>query len=431
MRTTGQELEKMQFDTLGMAMVIGVALVVGLAWTSAVSHADEDIKRFEQDRFAIGFWVDPPLDERAEERYKEIADAYFTLVIGGFGAPTIEAAKRQLDLCEQFDLDVIIQVRDAESAHQLPEGPALWGYGLRDEPSADEFPEMRRLVDEVRKARPGRLGYINLFPSYASPWGQLGTETYDEYVSRFVNEVDPDVLCMDHYPIFKPDADGRDAYCDDLEVMRRYSLEKDIPFWNFFNAMPYGPHTNPTESQMRWQIFASLTYGAKGVLYFCYYTPAGAEFPKGGALIGRDDRRTDDWYAARRLNEQLRNLGPTFMELTSTGVYRVTPDDDPAEVLAGTAIRSLDRDDVDPPHDYLIGEFKHSDGRRAVMLMNYRFAYSAWPTIEFDVPVEQVRQVDPWSGNEIPVHDASPDMEGLQISLRDGEGKLYLLPAAE
>ena len=30
-------------------------------------------ERFVQDRLAIGFWVDPPMDERAEERYREIA----------------------------------------------------------------------------------------------------------------------------------------------------------------------------------------------------------------------------------------------------------------------------------------------------------------------------------------------------------------------
>ena len=61
-----------------------------------------------------------------------------------------------------------------------------------------------------------------------------------------------------------------------------------IPFWNFFNIMPYGPHTDPTEAQVRWQVNASLIYGAKGLLYFCYFTPGGDEFPKGGAIIGQD-----------------------------------------------------------------------------------------------------------------------------------------------
>lgn len=383
--------------------------------------------RFLQDRFAIGFWVDPPLDERADERYREIAEANFTVVLAGFGAGTPEAAERQLALCEKYGLKLILWCPGV-AGEDLPDGPACWGYGLRDEPNAADFPGLSERVEAVRKARPGRLAYINLFPDYASS-AQLGTATYEEHVARFMAEVDVDVLSMDHYPIFKPDADGRDRYCANLEVMRKYALQKGIPFWNFFNTMPYGPHTDPTEAQLRWQVFTSIAYGAKGVLYFCYYTPAGGEFPKGGAIIARDGRRTRHWYEAQRINQQLRNLGPTLMNLTSTAVYRVKPEDDPAQVLRDAPITNILRAAVDPPNDYLVGVFVHSDGRRAVLLNNFRFAYSAWPTVEFDVPLEQVREIDKWSGAEVPVRDDSPDMEGLQVALDAGEGRLFLLPA--
>jgi hypothetical protein len=57
-------------------------------------------------------------------------------------------------------------------------------------------------------------------------------------------------------------------------------------FWNFFNAMPFGGHSDPSEAQIRWQIFTSLAYGAKGVLYFCYFSPAGhGTFARGGGVI--------------------------------------------------------------------------------------------------------------------------------------------------
>ena len=39
--------------------------------------------------------------------------------------------------------------------------------------------------------------------------------------------------------------------------------------------MPYNGHAYPTEAQLAWQIFTSLTYGAKGILYFCYWSPVG------------------------------------------------------------------------------------------------------------------------------------------------------------
>jgi hypothetical protein len=397
-----------------------------LSFVLGVAANGQSVERFQQDRFAIGFWVDPPADDRMEARYAAIADAGFTLVLGGFGAVTPETIDRQLALCEKYDLKALTYpIRP--NFDYLPENSACWGYMIRDEPSAADFADLRAIVDKIRAARPGKLAYINLFPNYANE-KQLGTATYDEHVRRFVDEVDVDVLSMDHYPIFKPEKDGRDGYCENLAVMREHSMRKGIPFWNFFNIMPYGPHTDPTESQLRWQIYTSLAYGAKGVLYFCYWTPGGGEFPKGGAILHQDGRPSRHYDQAKRINTAVKNLGPTLMQLTSTGVVRIAPDTDPAAVLDGTPIRNVLRADVDPPNDYLVGNFVHADGRRAVLLNNYRFAYTAWPTVEFDCPVEDVREVDPTTGEEIPVVDDSPAMEGVQLSLDSGEGRLFLLP---
>jgi len=396
-------------------------IVAGMLASQAVLAQPEavDVQRFVQDRFAIGFWVDPPLGEDADARYAEIADANFTLVLGGFGATTPELARRQLELSTKYGL-VAICSRAGLPPGELPNGDSCWGYLVRDEPNVADFPALRQQVDAIRAARPGKLAYINLFPDYANAQ-QLGTETYEEHVTRFVDEVNVDVLSMDYYPMFRPGTDGRDGYCGNLDVMRRHSLDKDIPFWNFFNTMPFGPHSDPTEAQIRWQVFASVAYGAKGVLYFCYWTPPGGEFPKGGAILTADGRRTRHYEQAKRVNAALKNLGPTLMQLTSTGVRRVKPDAG-AEAVDGTPVKSITHG------DYLLGLYRHSDGRRAVLLMNYDITYTMWPTVEFDVPTDQVLEVSQATGQIGPVVDDSPDMEGLQISLDSGGGRLFILP---
>lgn len=398
-------------------------LAATLALTLAPAGFAQD--RFVQDRFAIGLWVDPPLDERAEERYQELADANFTMIIGGFGG---DRAEELIALCEKHDLRLILHAGGTVPA-ELPDSPALWGYGLRDEPNAKDFAGLRARADAVRAARPGRLPYINLFPNYASS-AQLGTSTYEEHVQQFIDTVAPEVLSMDNYPIFHPDRDGRETYRENLEVFRTLSQKAGIPFWNFFNTMPYGPHTDPTEGQLRWQIYTSLAYGAKGVMYFCYYTPGGAEFPKGGAIIQRDGRKTRHYGEAQRINGELKAWGPTLMELKSTAVMRVCEEagDVSPEKLAGMPVTGIFRDKVDPPVDCLVGAFEHADGRRAVLLNNYRFAYTAWPTVVFDAPVEAVMEVDKDTGEETPVIDDSPAMDGVQISLGAGDGRLFLLP---
>ncbi|MCE4564686.1 hypothetical protein INQ51_10225 [Maribellus sp. CM-23] len=416
--------------------------------------------RFEQDRFVISFWYDPPVDDKMDIRYKEIADAHFNVVMGGFGANTEANVRKQLELCKKYGMAAIVSlpgfVKGATEGRKasaevmrhesFPDYDACWGYMLRDEPSSKDFPNLSYMVNYLKTNRPGKLAFINLFPNYASS-EQLGTASYEEHVTRFVNEVNPEVLCMDHYPYMEPDISAlnldhtsdwvldkenpliekisRTGYCENLEVLREVSMKKGIPFWNFFNVMPFGQHSDPTEAQLRWQVYTSIAYGAKGILYFCYQSPSGSHgsiFEKGGAILTVDGRKTRHYEEAKRINLGIKNLGNVLMNLESTGVYRVSRNDNPNKILKGTCITELTEG------DYLIGEFIHSDGRRAVLINNYSYAYTAWPTVVFDANPEEIIEIDQNSGLETTIIDDSPDMDGLQISLNSGAGRLFLLP---
>lgn len=406
-----------------LAKLVACCLALLFAWVvqePAASAPSPSSPRFIQDRLAIGFWVAPQTSEHLDERYAEIAGAHFNFVIGLCGGPHPEPAELQLKRCEKYGLKALVPVGSA-SLETLPDGPAVWGYSVVDEPSARQFPELRKTVDALRRTHPGKLAFINLFPNYATA-EQLGSSNYDTHVTQFVREANPDVLSMDHYPQFRPDRDGREGYCRNLAVMRRHSLEAGIPFWNFFNSMPYGPHTDPTEAQLRWQIYTSLAYGAKGLMYFCYWTPRGDEFPKGGAILTADGRRTRHYDEAQRINARLMQLGPTLMQLTSVAVHRIKPGSRAESSLAGSFVKGISEG------DFLIGSFRLPDGRRAVLLTNYEFAYSSWPTVDFGVPPASVLEVSSKTGTLEPVVDDSPDLSGLQLSLDAGEGRLFVLP---
>ena len=397
-------------------LIAGVALCV-----EAKAQASG---RFAQDRFAIGYWVGPQTSENLRERYREIAEANFTLVIGSHG---MEVSK-QLALCREFGLKAIVDA----AGLALPADEACWGFALKDEPGASQFPELARRAEEVRARHPGKFGYINLFPNYASP-AQLGTATYEEHVERFVREVKPEVLSMDHYPLMRPGADSRGAYLENLATMRTHSLKAGIPFWNFFYSMPFNDRLDPTEAQIRWQIFASIAYGAKGVLYFCYWTPGkgaggAGEFPKGGAIITAEGLKTRHYDQARRINAELKNLGPTLMNLTSLRVLRLKTDTDVRKVLTGLPLRNLTRVAGDPAGEFIIGVFSHKDGRPALLILNHDYTFTAWPTVEFTVSDPgSVMEVSKTTGQIAPVVDDSPELKGLQLSFGAGDARLFLL----
>ena len=382
--------------------------------------------RFVQDRFAIGFWVPPRTTQNLPERYREIRDAHFNLVIGTAGF----TAEEQLRVCEPLGLKVLVDAEDPSKP--LPESPACWGYSLADEPGTAAFPSLASRVATLRTQRPGRLAYINLFPNYATPT-QWGAPQYAEYLKRFIETVKPDVLSMDHYPLIRPGDDSRGEYLKNLESMRKHSVAAGIPFWNFFHSMPFGDRMDPTEAQIRWMIHASIAHGSKGVMYFCYWTPgqgnAGSgEFPKGGALVTAEGLKTRHYDEARRINAGLQQWGPVLMRLTGDGVLRHTTGNASPE-LTRSGIRSLDRVGSDPESTFLIGTFHHADGRRAVLLLNHNMAYTAWPTVLFDSEPE-VREVSRDDGLEHPLQDDSPELRGLQLSFGAGDARLFLLPPA-
>ncbi len=210
-------------------------------------------KRYRQTQFAIGYWVEPPFDKDAYRRYKEVADCGINLVLSGFGGAPKD---KFLPILQRFGLDAIL-MHPSGDPDTWPADKRIIGYGLVDEPSAARFNELRDLANRVRVAHPGRIPFVNLFPNYATPT-QLGSPDYTTHVADFIRVYQPDVLCMDNYPIFKPERDTRELYISNLEIFRKQSIAAGIPFWNFFNIMPYGPHTDPTEAQVRWQVNASL-----------------------------------------------------------------------------------------------------------------------------------------------------------------------------
>jgi hypothetical protein len=409
-----------------MNRIVGVLCVASMTLGVGNSPAEES-PRFIQDRFAIGLWVPPRTTQDLPGRYREIRDAHFNLVIGTSGF----SAEEQVRVCEPLGLKVLVEAEAPGSP--LPESSACWGYSLADEPAIGAFPALAARVASLREQRPGRLGYINLFPNYAGPT-QMGATDYEEYLREFIKTVKPEVLSMDHYPLMRPGDDSRGEYLKNLESMRRHSVAAGIPFWNFFHSMPFADRMDPTEAQIRWMIHASIAHGSKGILYFCYWTPGQGnggtgEFPKGGAIITAEGHKTRHYDEARRINAGLERWGPVLMRLTGQGVVRYTTGN-PDAPLARTGIRSLTRVGSDPEATFLVGALTHSDGRRAVLLVNHNMAYTAWPTVAFDSENE-VREVDREDGLEHRLRDDSPELPGTQVSLGAGDARLFLLPPAK
>ena len=408
-----------------------------------------------QDRFAISFWVDPQVPEQdVDARFAEIAGANFTAHLGFNSGPNpyppnparvaaqlAAAAKHNLksipSICENCASPESCGVpyHSGGTCRDL-KSEALWGYQLADEPSATLFPALRNWTQSIAAANPDALRFINLLPACAgekfSGVKRLPM-TYDEYVGNFTLVVRPQVLSMDSYPIFgqaEASIDQR-IYRSNLATMRRHSLAAGIGFWSFFNCVPYSNHFDPTPAQLRWQALTALAYGAKGVLWYYYWSPYFAGTAGGGIILptlnttdpllsARSYRPRPHYGHARTLNSLLKIYGGFLLNATSTGVYYV-PDTSNVTatvqalqgctVLAG--IRSVAL--VNAKGKYLVGEFVLPEGEKAMLLQNQDDEHVLWSTVVFHpaAPQPHVQEVDPIHGGLRPLVDDSPWMDGI------------------
>ena len=231
-----------------------------------------EVARFKQDRFVIGSWVAPPLDERAEERYREMADAHFNLVI--HGAHTPEEIARQLAICAQFDLQVLVSYPGEDATNQIRRQSACFRARRPSARDSRRWP--------IRCGRAGKVArklalHQPLFPAIAVA-GERRAPTLPGAREPFCGgDRHIDVLSMDSTPSSSPMRTARRVLREPEGMSGSLRWRRGIPFWNFFNIMPYGPHTDPTESQVRWQVFASLAHGARGsVLLLLHARPGGS-----------------------------------------------------------------------------------------------------------------------------------------------------------
>lgn len=339
-------------------------------------------------------WKEP--FRNPQQGLESIAQCGFTLA--GFVTP------EDLPRCEKLGLAAIMaplrgqkpwrQMSDEEidrAVRRMVEvagsSKAVFGYYLMDEPGAPAFPALGKAVAAVKKHAPGKLAYINLFPSYATvgapDQSQLGTASFTEYLERFVTEVKPQLLSYDNYMVQYSD-DMQDParaaiYYRDLLEVRRVAQKYNLPFWNIVSCNQIRPQTTvPSPANLAFQAYTTLAAGGRGVSWYKYYQDGYAYAP-----VDNRDRRTETWQYLQVVNMQLRTLGPIMGRFQSTGVFFTSPPPVPSlPLLPGRIIRQVQSrasprgiTKVSPP--LMVGEFADAHGAEYVMIVNLSLQHSA------------------------------------------------------
>lgn len=354
--------------------------------------------------FVVIAYPSPPPIEATVERYREIVAAGIDVIVPGNGEFNSPGNKRVLDLAAEVGLRVIVadlQVLPWHKEDRIPideanikavasayrDHPALFAYFICDEPHGDYFDELAVTSRRLSEADPKHPPLINLFPSYASR-EQLGFDDFSSYVRTFVETSKPSILCYDHYPL-RESAHSQTDWYGDLQLIREESRKAKIPFWiclqseGIENALRI-----PKREEVLWQASTVLTYGARAVVWFTYWTPSptqeipadksGQDFlvePHISGMISRDGKRTPVYGHVREANTFLHAAGEALADWDNTHIARwkngeiVDGSETPCLVPRGEKL------------NLVVGTFSQGDQRR-VVLSNGSYSQSATFSID-------------------------------------------------
>ena len=343
-------------------------------------------RTYRQDTFLISTFR--ALTKKPRQGLELCKDLGFDMVEFGWVNP--EDSYQCVTACEEVGIDGIIQNWDVFGGFQTTDDNLktdvekikkyveytkkykhIVGYYVWDEPFEDEkinaAAEQVQLFDELD---PGCLPFTVAIPSYNKKW-TWENGLFETYLRKYTETINPPVLSLDYYPFgdFRPEKPKQldvSKILLDLALMRKISLEKQLPMWFYFQAQDgpatYGYKCYPPE-KMRGQMYLALIHGAVGLQNYNVY----------GGAITEDAELGPLYFFTKDINRRCHQIGRTLMALTSVGVFH-SP-----EVHKGNPIFDAYRqpisdskvlDDKDLPFRCSVGEFVDSEGNRYLLINN-------------------------------------------------------------
>jgi hypothetical protein len=386
-------------------------MLVVLAFLSipALRAPAEEKPAYTVDDFVTSYWCGPPGKLTTLERYQEIKDANFTVAFPVLYGSSVEANKAMLDHCQKLGMKAIVydsrMVASIEGSadrkkaldemvRDYKDHPALLAYSITDEPAAGAFDGLAEVVAYLKQIDPKHPGYINLLPTWARqiphPDGNkklsyLGTATYEEYVRTFVQKVKPAWLCYDNYGMLKHG--DRGDFHENLETVRKVAQEANIPFWNIVLVTQHGDFRVLTEPELRFEAMQTLAFGARGLVWFTYWSPQGIDTGTTWtqAMIDEKGNRTEHYEMVRTINADVLAIGRELKNAKNVGLVQREKG---KSIATGETPLKLDGGDVS------VGVFATQDGKRMALVANRDYKAAAKSSVSIDQRAATVERFD-------------------------------------
>jgi hypothetical protein len=295
--------------------------------------------------------------------------------------------------------------------------------------------------DDNRKRFPNVILYTN----------QYGGLLTDPNMQRYIETCKPDMLSFDTYPMWETAVNWR-SYFGDLQRYRAFSAGAGIPFACWMQTFHgENKYRDPSESELRLDVFGAWTFGAKMQTCFTYNAGSSSLFKK--TFNGSGDTARQPAYGwLKKILAESHSLSPYLSKLRCVdarwvlgkgseypwGVQPWQFDKDLPQ-LRGITIKNLGKVREGEPGDVAIGVFRPLEGdpnERWIMVTNALtdpHAAECAQTITLNLVLkdgETIRKVNRANGTPEVVHLKQIGEAGrslLELELPGGTGDLLCL----
>ncbi len=274
------------------------------------------------------------------------------------------------------------------------------------------------MVAHLRERDPKHLAFINMLPilsGIAVHHSETPVSLYQDYLRSYTDVVRPDLLSYDYYHFFR--SKSGEPFDDfhyflNLSLIREAALAAHIPFMNIIQCSTFFKYWRlPNANELRWLVYTTLAYGARGISYFLYWGPA-----KYGGLY-QDGKPISLIESVSKINLEIASLSCALMSLESTAVYHTAP------LPVGTASVPIDCPvQIRSPGQFVLGLFARNGKNAAFMIVN-RSYQSAVNSLVRVGEKKELREFDrhtrSWKGMRT-------DQNGnFSFKIEPGDGRLF------
>ncbi len=351
--------------TLSLAFVMAFA-AIGCGEETAEPAAKEENKtpQYAEKQFEIsGFWAPYEITEESFKQYKDVGFTHLAMINHSLGSTSEEQfylgsdrTMKSLELCRKVGLKAILNYNDWMVPRCEEDGENFYGetpfskqdiYGeykdiitgihICDEPYVKrsdgsnhfEIYGNKTLIDDFKKVYPNADYIVNLIPFTA--YTSRGFESYDEmmelYEKTFMEPFgNKSYVSVDVYP-FHQDVNTDDGtllvnYRYIADSAKKYGVKPGFILQSSIGGADEGKkefEMELSESDLRWEIYNALAFGADTLQYYCYSVPK--SFDKDGnevfmydeCILKRDDTPSSVYYSLQKLHKEIQSFASVIL----------------------------------------------------------------------------------------------------------------------